>query len=354
MMPIFISILLVAIVVAVIFFFKSIRDAVVNFLVGGGYYAAGLWARRPTLAQIWAAIRWPIIVGLIGWAMLILILTSIGFYVKAPIAGLVIALLLPVWCILRLLRGLPWVGKFFRYLLPISWWITTTVLVIALVYFLVGVWSPEFKASADRLYANKKLEWANSMDKKSIQSEPESGIFATAKETASVYNDKNIVIQTLRQGEIVMVIQLDGKKEENKEGMTKVRVSNENGDFYTGGKIGWVASRLLEFKNQEEKKAISTSIISQPIQPIIETMQIGIHQFAVKKTTTGWMKIPDNAVWDIASVENGNWKIITFDGQVITYKKEGNKYVNFPEQTSIFKIQTDEELNFIMSIKPRV
>jgi len=51
-----------------------------------------------------------------------------------------------------------------------------------------------------------------------------------------------------------MVIRLEGKKEENREGMTKVRASDENGDFVKGGKIGWIPSRLLDWKTQEEKK----------------------------------------------------------------------------------------------------
>lgn len=343
-MPLFITVIMLVVIAAVLFFFKTVRDIVVDFFQGCGLYVAGAWARRPTLAEIWAAIRLPVFVLLIGWGALIFILTGIGFYVKAPFAGFLIALLLPIWFVLRLLRGLPsFVGKFFRFIFATTWWITTVVLVIALAYFLVGVWSPEYKASGDRYYANKKLEWANTLDKKSVQSEPESGIFAFVKETTSVYNDKDVVILTLREGERVMVISLEGKKEENKEGMTLIRASDERGDFVTAGKIGWVPSRKLEWKKakDEQVKDSSTSATPANINSSSDAVLGNIPQVYVllsKGDATPNLVAP-SCYKVYVNVDNVGEAGFTFrykDGT--EYHIKGGQHPNLPDKDDPFKV----------------
>lgn len=121
---------------------------------------------------------------------------------------------------------------------------------------------------------------------------------------------------------------------------------------YIGGEEVYVPARLT---NPAGKSADwAKKAVLAPPQSAFEIMPIGNHQFTVNKTMAGWMKIPGDASWDLAPVKNGNWKLITFEGEVVTYKAGGKKYANFPNQPMIFKVQTDEEMDFVLVVKPKV
>lgn len=86
--------------------------------------------------------------------------------------------------------------------------------------------------------------------------------------------------------------------------------------------------------------------------PGVNTIPVGVHILSVKKTTTDWIKIPGLSYWDLSLLNKGDYKIITHEGQVITFNKDGNKYADFPNGISIFKIQTEDELDFILKVAP--
>ncbi len=117
-------------------------------------------------------------------------------------------------------------------------------------------------------------------------------------------------------------------------------------------KMGEVDESIAEnIKNGFSNKG-QTAVLTSSHSPGFETMPVGVHHFTVQKdTSTDWIKIPDNAYWDLFPVKDGNWKLINFQGKVVTYQEGEKKYADFPNQIYIFKIQTDEKMDFILKVK---
>lgn len=128
-------------------------------------------------------------------------------------------------------------------------WIVIPLLIVALPIFLLSVWSPAVKTSVDRWSGNQKQTLANKIDKKSLKSEPESGIIGTLASNTWAYDgDKNPVWE-LRKGAEVMALSLSDENSaasKDSEGMTLVMLRNKNGDFAKGN-IVLVPSRRINW-----------------------------------------------------------------------------------------------------------
>ncbi len=111
--------------------------------------------------------------------------------------------------------------------------------------------SPEVQKSASRASRNTAGELANKLDKYSLQSEKESGIFARVKNDCRVYNSKNQSFTSLKKDDLVYVLNTEGKQKNTEgEGMTQIMLSNQDGDFI-GGKRGWIVSRVINWDTTE-------------------------------------------------------------------------------------------------------
>lgn len=114
-----------------------------------------------------------------------------------------------------------------------------------------GKISPEVQKSATRASKNTAGELANKLDKYSLQSEKESGIFARVKNDCRVYNSKNQSFTSLKKDDLVYILNTEGKqKNTDGEGMTQIMLSNQDGDFI-GGKRGWIVSRVIDWNSSE-------------------------------------------------------------------------------------------------------
>jgi len=125
--------------------------------------------------------------------------------------------------------------------------VAIVILVIAVPALVVGMWSPEIKASFDRWSGNQKQTLANAIDKDSLQSEPEVGVIATLAEKTALYNKQGEPVWAMPAGVRVKLADLEGvPSQERLEGMTKVVIENKFGDF-VGGNVVYVPSRKLKF-----------------------------------------------------------------------------------------------------------
>lgn len=230
------------------------RNNMLNALRAGGYLMQGTWARRPTMRAIWQYARWPLLIVMIPGLVFFLTIWGIGFYVNAPVAGLLIGLVFPIWLLFFVLSGIPVFGGITK---PIFWFLTV-IITPAVLWFSVGIWSPEVKGAINDYTRNGKGEIANFLNKKSLQAEPMAGIVGYAIEDGIiVYNakDQRTPAKKLCKGDAVMVMSLTDTKPVNfeGEGMVLVKLANENGDFL-GGRNGWVVSRKISWRQPDPAK----------------------------------------------------------------------------------------------------
>ena len=157
----------------------------------------------------------------------------------------------------------------FGFFNPLRWansWVMrpiTYVLVICLLasagWWIFGVFSPKTQESLGRAAKNGAIQTANWLDKQSLQSEKESGIFARVSVDCRVYNNSGQSITSLKNKDLVYVLDTEGKaKTMDGEGMTHVMLPNQDGDFI-GGKRGWVPSRNINWDWKEKSTSQKTA-----------------------------------------------------------------------------------------------
>jgi hypothetical protein len=120
---------------------------------------------------------------------------------------------------------------------------------VALIVLSFGLWSPESKEGFDRWSLDKKASVGFFFHKHATQSEKESGILGTMNEEKSVlYNETaQVVVHNIPKGTRVKIANLKGEPATEKfEGMIKVMLPNEHGDF-VGGLEGYVPSRKVDW-----------------------------------------------------------------------------------------------------------
>ena len=255
------------IAIAVLFVLVSIsigfRTAIGNLIRGTGLNIATGWN------NVWPVIRrtaiTAIIIGGIGWILMIALMIGLGVYANSFWSALIISIILPPWFVLMLIPRkimLPgstviskgrWTIPIVRIVRPLM----SILITIALLNVVVGLWSPAIKGSFDRWTGNKKGEIANSLNKSSLKSEPEMGKFARVIEDSQIYNQAGQSVFFVQKGTTVLVKNLDGKKtDEGSEGKTKVMLPNRQGDFQQGNE-GWIPTRKLDWNWQSQSKASS-------------------------------------------------------------------------------------------------
>jgi len=256
------------IAIAVLFVLVSIsigfRTAIGNLIRGTGLNIATGWN------NVWPVIRrtaiTAIIIGGIGWILMIALMIGLGVYANSFWSALIISIILPPWFVLMLIPRkimLPgstviskgrWTIPIVRIVRPLM----SILITIALLNVVVGLWSPAIKGSFDRWTGNKKGEIANSLNKSSLKSEPEMGKFARVIEDSQIYNQIGQPVFFVQKGTTVLVKDLDGKKtDEGSEGKTKVMLPNRQGDFQQGNE-GWIPTRKLDWNWQSKASSEET------------------------------------------------------------------------------------------------
>lgn len=208
--------------------------------------------------------------GWIGMIFLFIILVAIlfvgflYFVIGASIMTVGIAtghwqvalLLLTILLIWGMLSAVPAVS-IFRPLRWVSRWVVRPLAgLLAIFLLIVAGWqvfggvSPKLQGSIGRSAGNRVEEFANRLDKGSLKSEPEMGIFAKVTEDSQLYNDNGLPVFSAPKGVTVKVTGLKGyKTDKDTEGMTKVMLSNRHGDFIDGNE-GWIPTRKLDWNWQ--------------------------------------------------------------------------------------------------------
>lgn len=196
---------------------------------------------------------------------------------------------------------------------------------------------------------NKTIGWAIG---KASESRNEKIINITTNTPLYQYDHGNIKFLRTAGKDIKAKIIGRKKSPNTDETLYRVILPVQDG-VYIAGEDVYVPARLTSTVARPSPLVQKTGQTST-LSPGFETMPVGVHSFTVNKTMTSWMKIPGNANWDLAAAKDGNWKLIPFKGEVVTYKADGEKYGDFPNQTMIFKIQTDEEMSFVLKVTPKV
>lgn len=120
-------------------------------------------------------------------------------------------------------------------------------------------------------------------------------------------------------------------------------------NLYVGGEILYVPARLTKLVQK----------LAPPHGPAadkhLRVYGAGEHRFFLSQSEeTGWIKIPQCMYWELSSTKKGEFDLIKYGGKVISYSKEQQQYVDFPEQDILFKIHAKEDLGFILRVRPKV
>ncbi len=89
-------------------------------------------------------------------------------------------------------------------------------------------------------------------------------------------------------------------------------------------------------------------------RPIFERVGVGRHIFTLNAgEKTAWKKIPPNMVWELYSLRKGDWDLIPFGGEIVSYKEGKSKYTDFGEMPMIFAVFAKEKMTFVLDVYPR-
>lgn len=105
----------------------------------------------------------------------------LGWIVNAPTSGLVVILAIAA------LIGSTFIPAYAAGARAPVTVVATAALVIALVFMAIGAWDPRINASLDRYNYNVKTGVVNTIDRKSLKTEAESGYFTTLSDYAILH-----------------------------------------------------------------------------------------------------------------------------------------------------------------------
>lgn len=269
---------LAAVIGVACIFNATVRVAIARF-IGGTFW--NIAAFVPTWQQIGSALATAGIVVLIilGVSLAAYTLfgvlffaasTAFGYAIGWGKTGIAFGLLFPLWFFLFTLPGifnrLPIIGKITQF----TRWLTAPLVVILFGLLIYGTIFPNLSQSSARGWKNMEQGWANSVDKKSAQSEAEAGIqgFA-AEDNVAVYTNENgtEIKKLLKRGDGFRVFNLDGKPaDENAIGLLPIVLPNEFGDAI-GKNRGWIASKNIIWRYEKEPASIKQAGYNQAPAP---------------------------------------------------------------------------------------
>jgi hypothetical protein len=251
--------LLLAIIVIVILssiFSVAARQNILAALQAGGYVAQGIWRR------LWHA------AGGAGRALLVLFAANfvlfalMGFVGDAPLAGIALGVVIPVWILFFFLRPLaliPVVGPAIGSIVRPIWVGLSFIVVPCLLFLAFGLWSPVMKRDFDRWSDGKKIEAGNFLVKNAVHSEAEAGVLAYTEEDTDLLDERlEPWRKDISKGTRVKIIGLreNLKDSDEHEGLTEVMLPDNRGRYLKGDR-GYVPSRILAWKKKEAEPVVS-------------------------------------------------------------------------------------------------
>ncbi|HAT74209.1 MAG: hypothetical protein US30_C0012G0006 [Candidatus Moranbacteria bacterium GW2011_GWF2_36_839] len=199
--------------------------------------------------------------------------------------------LLVMWGVFEMLPNY-WIFKPLKWLSKKNGFVPLAVIAVVIYIAITGsstlLWqkfgnvSPKLQGSITRSVNNHVQGITNSLDKKSIHSEAEQGIWGLVLEGGATYNQAGQVVETdgLKANTRVKACELKGKPAtEGAEGLICVMLPNKYGDFVDGNRR-WVPSRKISWENQPEKeRKIDTSNASGEEKKVVLEISISESEF---------------------------------------------------------------------------
>lgn len=223
------------------------------------------------------------------WVVFIIIFSVTGALTNSPISGFLFGVLFPVWFLFFILpKGIRTKTRFIAIpiwgrLAQFSLWALTPIVLTAFILLCVGVWSPTIKGSANRQGENVKQELANSLDKNSLKSEKESGIFAKISTKTTAYNMKYQPLHQFAVGDTVLVLDTKALPADKKgEGAVHVMWANSIGDFVDSN-TGYIPTRTLDWDWQKSTPVPAPQIVYVPQPTPVVTQETIVQPVSQKE-----------------------------------------------------------------------
>lgn len=231
--------------------FLGIRNMLRTAAPAAGAAAGGVATIAGRVFMVFMIIALLLLLAILAiYVMVVVGLIKIGFAIGHGEAALILIVLFITW---GFLSAIPYWGPL-RPLVRIRQWVVlpavgglSVFLIGCLIWWVFGNISPRGQSSLERSASNKAEETWNGLDKSSLQSESESGIFARVNKGTRVYNSKNQPFSSLKEGDMVLVLNTEGeKKSKESEGKIFIMLPNDDGEFI-GGKRGYIPSRIIDW-----------------------------------------------------------------------------------------------------------
>jgi hypothetical protein len=268
-------------------------------LSGAAPVAMASTAGVATVGIAWQLLQVVMILGLayLLFLLVLVILVTFGTIITTGlitghwIASLILLIALIGWGMLSLVPQF----SLFRPLTFLRRWIVRPVAIGLTIYLAIGFcWliaeqvSPRFHRWAE----NRMEETGNGLNKGSLQSEPEAGVFAKVTKKTEAYNKHDQAFRTVEEGTTVRVLDLKGKRTTiDSEGKTHVMFPNKHGDF-VGGDDGWIPSRVIDWNGEKSKQAEQTLSSGKVTQKVT----FGRNGFASAQLEPGWYTVTSQDV----------------------------------------------------------
>lgn len=350
MIPIF-PILIVVIMVLLSIFSVNFRNRIADISGGAADYAVGSWHWFRN--NVWPAIQtifgYALLIGGIGWLILVVLLGQVGAYANSPISAKIVSIIFPIWFaafIMPPIASKIWIlGK----IIDISKGkILTTILVISTIFLLVGIWSPVVKGSWNRWAKNQKQEMADKFDESSTKTEGKLGKIGRV-DYAGVHGykevDGTLFTANLQKGKYVrLVTEIPGQKlSKASGGMVWVMLQNDQGDFVRGSlwmvhphKVNWdwqqqdAAAKALAEVERAAKAQAEAAKVEATKEAAKEAAQKAAAKKAAEENLSGeWtLRYSDKFSEKTVTVEVNENNLIITSGQVVFQgrKTENCKY----------------------------
>ncbi|EKE20070.1 MAG: hypothetical protein ACD_8C00057G0021 [uncultured bacterium] len=175
--------------------------------------------------------------------LIVVIFIVLGFYANAPVSGLLVGIIVGTGIVAAVTAN----GINLAQARTCALWLGVVILFLALPRFVIGICVPRANVSIDRISKNHKQAIVNTLDKYSLKSEAECGVFGIINENSGVYDENMKEVWYIKVGAKIKAADLSGKPAEAvPEGYSRVVIHNVRGDF-ADGNVVYIPSRKINW-----------------------------------------------------------------------------------------------------------
>lgn len=244
-------IMLILWVIALIALGHFFRAQVARVASGIFFNAAAIWEdfRNDAWPVIGSTVIVAIVVGGLGWLILMAILLTMGAFAHSLLSAFIISILFPFWFVAFIAPAFlkrVWVlGPVIRIVRSVC----GPVLLLAVLPFAFGIFNPEAKDSYDGWMKKKGHALANTFSVWTLNTK--GNIYGTVScDTAMYYTDGSIKLPLVVKGAPIMNVEVDDQPSSDQskaEKMVVVMLRNTAGNF-VGGTVGLVPERNITWE----------------------------------------------------------------------------------------------------------